>query len=172
MTSKVEFLAEDGMQVAVLGQEYDNLDAPAIETAAKQLLELAQSADPPLVVVDMQNTKFFGSAFLGVLFRMWRRLTTCSRGLKSVKRVIAQLDVHVIEVKADVPPRVLRVVHLDDLGHLAPGVETEVDLLEAGVECVEDVATVGGGDHPADLVGLDLIAVLRDHESVVGFGGL
>lgn len=78
MTSKVEFLAEDGVQVAVLGQEYDNLDTPAIETAAKQLLELAQSADPPLVVVDMRHTKFFGSAFLGVLFRMWRRLT--SRG--------------------------------------------------------------------------------------------
>lgn len=74
-TSNVQFLIEDGVHVAVLGTEYDNLDTPSIENAAKQLLELAQAANPPLVVIDMAATKFFGSAFLGVLFRMWRRLT-------------------------------------------------------------------------------------------------
>ncbi len=74
-TSNVQFMLQDGVHVAVLGTEYDNLDTPAIEAAAKQLLDLAQSADPPLVVIDMTSTKFFGSAFLGILFRMWRRLT-------------------------------------------------------------------------------------------------
>lgn len=72
--SSVQFLVEDGVHVAVLGAEYDNLDTPSIEAAAKQLLDLAQNAEPPLVAIDMSATRFFGSAFLGVLFRMWRRL--------------------------------------------------------------------------------------------------
>lgn len=74
--SNVQLFFEDGVHIAVLGEEYDNLDTPSIDAAAKQLLELSQTATPPLVVVDMAATKFFGSAFLGILFRMWRRLNT------------------------------------------------------------------------------------------------
>ena len=74
--SDLEILKSDGVTVIVLGEQYDNLDEPALEAAAAELLGFAQSADPPLIVVDMEQTKFFGSAFLGTLFRVWRRLTT------------------------------------------------------------------------------------------------
>ncbi|NQV28998.1 MAG: STAS domain-containing protein [Rhodopirellula sp.] len=73
--SDLETLTLDGVTVIVLGEQYDNLNEPSLEAAAAELLEIAQSADPPLIVVDMVRTKFFGSAFLGTLFRVWRRLT-------------------------------------------------------------------------------------------------
>lgn len=71
--SALETQEYDGVTVIILGEQYDNLDEPA-------LLEIARTADPPQIVVDMGRTKFFGSAFLGTLFRVWRRLT--SRGGK------------------------------------------------------------------------------------------
>ena len=74
--SDLELMKRDDITVVVLGEQYDNLDEPALEAAATELLEIAQSADPPLIVVDMARTKFFGSAFLGTLFRVWRRLKT------------------------------------------------------------------------------------------------
>lgn len=74
--SDLEVLKSGEVTIIVLGEQYDNLDEPALEAAADELLEIAKSADPPMIVVDMGRTKFFGSAFLGTLFRVWRRLTT------------------------------------------------------------------------------------------------
>lgn len=73
--SDLEVQTQDGVTVIVLGTEYDNLDEAALDAASEELLEIAKGAEPPLVVVDMSRTKFFGSAFLGTLFRVWRRLT-------------------------------------------------------------------------------------------------
>ncbi|MBL6704839.1 MAG: STAS domain-containing protein [Planctomycetaceae bacterium] len=78
--SALETQEYDGVTVIILGEQYDNLDEPALLAAADELLEIARTADPPQIVVDMGRTKFFGSAFLGTLFRVWRRLT--SRGGK------------------------------------------------------------------------------------------
>jgi anti-sigma B factor antagonist len=75
--SELEVLKQDGITVIVLGVQYDNLDEPALEATARNLLDIvAQLADPPVVVIDLSRTVFFGSAFLGTLFRVWRRITT------------------------------------------------------------------------------------------------
>lgn len=74
--SDLEIIEQDGVTVVVLGAEYDNLEEMTLERASEHLLEIAQSAEPPLILIDMGRTKFFGSAFLGSLFRVWRRLTT------------------------------------------------------------------------------------------------
>ena len=50
----------DGVTVIILGEQYDNLDEPALLAAADELLEIARTADPPQIVVDMGRTKFFG----------------------------------------------------------------------------------------------------------------
>lgn len=73
--SDLEISERDGVTVIVLGEQYDNLDEPSLLAAADELLEVAKTVDPPLIVIDMARTKFFGSAFLGTLFRVWRRLT-------------------------------------------------------------------------------------------------
>ncbi len=73
--SDLEVINQDGITVVVLGEEYDNLEEMTLERASNHLLEIAKECDPPLIVIDMARTKFFGSAFLGTLFRVWRRLT-------------------------------------------------------------------------------------------------
>jgi len=74
--AELEVKKQAGVTVVVLGEEYDNLDEPTLNAAAEELLEIARTANPPRIVIDMHRTKFFGSSFLGTLFRMWRRLTT------------------------------------------------------------------------------------------------
>ena len=74
--SELEVLKQDGVTVIVLGAQYDNLDESALEAVTNELLEIVQQSEPALIVVDMSRTKFFGSAFLGALFRVWRRITT------------------------------------------------------------------------------------------------
>ena len=76
MKTEFQVLTEDGVTVIVLAEEYDNLNPQHLELVSKNLLDLAQSVTPPLVVFDMSATKFFGSVFLGSLFRFWRRITT------------------------------------------------------------------------------------------------
>ena len=65
---------QNGITVISLGPEYENLDEPGLEGLKDMVLEVAHSADPPLVILDLSHTKFFGSAFIEVLFRAWNRL--------------------------------------------------------------------------------------------------
>ena len=72
--SDIEVVEQDGATIAVLGTEYDNLDTDQLTAASAQLLKLAKDADPPNLVIDLSRTRYFASAFLGVLFRVWNRL--------------------------------------------------------------------------------------------------
>jgi anti-anti-sigma factor len=72
--STLECLVQDGVTVIVLNENYDNLDDANLKTDSDFLLEAANTVDPPLLVLDMSNTKFFASEFLGRLFRVWQRL--------------------------------------------------------------------------------------------------
>ncbi len=100
MKSEFQVLTEDGVTVVRLGEEYDNLNPQKLELVSKSLLDIAQTVNPPLVVFDMTDTKFFGSVFLGSLFRFWRRLTTrngkmaccCATGVCSQVLDITQAD--------------------------------------------------------------------------------
>jgi anti-sigma B factor antagonist len=70
----VEVLKERGATVLVLGPEYNSLDDETIQRLTTCLLQAAQTADPPWIVLDLSHTTFFGSGFLEVLIRMWKRL--------------------------------------------------------------------------------------------------
>ena len=73
--SDLQLLIENGVTVVALGDEYANLDESTLKATSARLLEIALTAVPPLVVVDMTRTRFFGSTFLGTLFLMWQRVT-------------------------------------------------------------------------------------------------
>lgn len=63
-----------GVTVIALGPEYENLDEPQLERVRTTLLDAAEKADPPLAVLDLSHTKFFGSAFIEILVEAWNRL--------------------------------------------------------------------------------------------------
>lgn len=71
---------EDGVTVVSLGPGYESLDENDLEDVKDVLLKVANAANPPLVVLDLAQTKFFGSAFIELLFRSWNRLNARSGG--------------------------------------------------------------------------------------------
>lgn len=64
----------DGVTIVALGPEYENLNEPLLADLEGFLLETADRIEPPILVLDLSHTRFFGSAFLEVLFRVWSRL--------------------------------------------------------------------------------------------------
>lgn len=65
---------QDGVTIIGLGPDYENLDDAVLDDLRKLILNAVDDADPPLVVLDLSHTKFFGSAFIEVLFRAWNRI--------------------------------------------------------------------------------------------------
>jgi anti-anti-sigma factor len=94
---------QDGVTVVSLGPGYENLDENDLEDVKETLLKVANSADPPLVVLDLTDTKFFGSAFIELLFRSWNRLNSRDGG----RFAISGLTTYCQEV--------VEVTHLDRL---------------------------------------------------------
>ncbi|MGC1276460.1 MAG: STAS domain-containing protein [Planctomycetaceae bacterium] len=65
---------QDGVTVIHLGPEYENLDESRLDELRSSILEVAETAAPPKVVLDLSHTKFFGSAFIEIMFRAWKRV--------------------------------------------------------------------------------------------------
>lgn len=60
--------------VAQIGPEFEALDEEILAQVRDFLLDLADRADPPHLVIDLSHTDFFGSGFIEVLFRVWNRM--------------------------------------------------------------------------------------------------
>jgi anti-sigma B factor antagonist len=69
-------LKEGDVTVVVFGPEQRQLDEVGLDRIGRQLIEVAQAANPPMVILDMQATEFFGSSFIETLFRVWKKLNS------------------------------------------------------------------------------------------------
>lgn len=67
-------IQQEGVTIIALGPEYENLDEAILDELRKVILDAVANANPPLVVLDLSHTKFFGSAFIEILFRAWNRI--------------------------------------------------------------------------------------------------
>jgi anti-sigma B factor antagonist len=97
MAKAPHVVREEGVTVVTLGPEYESLEETELETLKGTLLEVAEKADPPLVVLDLSHLRFFGSALIEALFRAWNtlkarpggRLSLC--GLTSYCREVVEI---------------------------------------------------------------------------------
>ncbi len=102
-TGPLSIVKEGDVTVVVFGAGQRHLDEVGLELIGNQLIDIAQQANPPLLVLDMTVTEFFGSSFIEVLFRVWKRLKT----QPNAKFAISGLQEYCREV--------LEVTHLDQL---------------------------------------------------------
>ena len=72
--SAPEVTREGDVTIVTLGPAYENIEDKKLPDLQKTLLEIADETDPPLVVLNLSNTNFFGSAFIEVLFRLHNRM--------------------------------------------------------------------------------------------------
>ena len=108
----------DGVTVVLLGPEFENLDEGLLDNVSPVILDVAQHAKPPLVVVDLSHTRFFGSSFIEVMFRAWNRLNSEEGG----RFCISGLTAYCREV--------IEVTHLDRLWTLYDSVDEAVAALQ------------------------------------------
>ena len=99
---------QNGVTVVALGPEYESLDEHGLDDLKDAILSVADTADPPRVVLDLSHTQFFGSAFIEVLFRTWTRLNARDGGKFAISGVTSYC--------ADV----IEVTHLDRLWDFFP----------------------------------------------------
>ncbi len=103
-----EVVVDGRVTVIALGPKYKIIDEHALDGGlGESLIEIAVEAEPPLVVLDLSQTQFFGSSFIEVLFRVWNRLQG-----RSGRFAICGLTPHCYDV--------LKITHLDTLWPLMP----------------------------------------------------
>jgi anti-anti-sigma factor len=113
----VEISTQDGITVVALGPAYETLDESGLDEIKCLILDVTQQAEPPLVLLDLSYTKFFGSAFIEVLFRAWNRLNERDGG----KFAVSGLTEYCMEV--------IQITHLDRLWNFYPTREEAVRAL-------------------------------------------
>ena len=106
----------DGVTVIGLGPEYENLDESLLDGLRANILEATDAADPPRVVLDLSHTKFFGSAFIEIMFRAWNRVN--ARGGTFALSGLTPYCAEIIEV-----------THLDRLWKIFPDRDAAVAAL-------------------------------------------
>lgn len=94
---------EGCVTVIELGEEYQSLDETVLTDLRDLILKAVDDADPPLVVLDLSHTTFFGSSFIELIFRAWNRIEAKKDG----RFVLSGLTPYCREV--------ISITHLDEL---------------------------------------------------------
>lgn len=120
-SSGLQVVVDRGVTVVTLGEKYETLDELKVEELSEPLLAVAGEATPPLLVVNLAHTRFFGSSFIALLFRTRTRLTP-----RNGKMAVCGLQGYCIEV--------MEVAHLNQLWHICPDSAEAVTVLLDGSE--------------------------------------
>ncbi len=65
---------QDAVTIIELQGNYDSLNEESLERLSEVLLEVASGDPPPALLLDLSNTQFIGSSFIGLLVRAWKRV--------------------------------------------------------------------------------------------------
>lgn len=78
-TEPFDVVVESGIECAVFRPSYARIDEPHIELANRRLTELATQSESGKLVIDLTHVNFFGSSFIEVMFRAYKRLQSKDR---------------------------------------------------------------------------------------------
>ncbi|HVJ67026.1 MAG TPA: STAS domain-containing protein [Caulifigura sp.] len=99
----------DQATVVALGPDFKNITEDIVASASNILMTAAANEQPNMVL-DFSDVEFFGSSFIEVLFRVWKRLQQRGGGF-----AVANVSTYCLEV--------LRTTHLDSLWPVCDSVE-------------------------------------------------
>ena len=97
----------DEITVIQLGPGYENVSEQLLGTLQPIVLKAVEGANPPFVVMDLSQTKFFGSSFIELLFLIWKQLKARDGNL-----ALAGVTEYCLEV--------IEITHLDQLWPVCP----------------------------------------------------
>jgi len=67
-------LRDGDVTIVVFGQDLKQLDEINVADIGHKLVDVASRIAVPKLILDLSLTDFFGSSFIEVLFRVWRKL--------------------------------------------------------------------------------------------------
>jgi anti-sigma B factor antagonist len=102
--------------VVALGPDFKNITEDIVASASTILLNAAANEKPNLVL-DFAHVEFFGSSFIEVLFRVWKRLQQ-----RGGSFALANVSTYCQEV--------LKTTHLDSLWPVCPSVDDAAKRLQ------------------------------------------
>lgn len=70
----VNVLKDQQVTIVDVGGKYEALNEELLQGFATRLLDEAEKADPPCLLVDLTGLNYVGSNFLEVLVRGWKRI--------------------------------------------------------------------------------------------------
>ncbi len=105
--------------VVTLGKEYNRLDGASVEDAALILITAAENAQPPVLILDLSHTRFFGSSFIEVLVRAWNVVRHRGQG----KFMLVGVNGYCREV--------LQITHLNDVWPMYDSVGAAMEAIQA-----------------------------------------
>jgi len=103
MSPEPKISVENGVTVLALGPGFAQIDERVVDQIRDWLDLDPYLAQPPLLVVDLTYTKFFGSSFIEILFSLWTKLNAIPGGRFALSGVTPYCR------------EVLKVTHLDTL---------------------------------------------------------
>lgn len=106
----------DQATVVALGPDFKNITEEIVASASTMLMAAAANEKPNLVL-DFANVEFFGSSFIEVLFRVWKRLQQRGGGF-----ALVNVSTYCREV--------LKTTNLDSLWPVCATVDDAVKLLK------------------------------------------
>ncbi len=69
-----EVIEDADVVIFELGSKYDSLDMDELRRLGGLLLDKAEEVETPRIVIDLTQTRYFGSIFISTLFRTWKRV--------------------------------------------------------------------------------------------------
>ncbi len=108
-TFQVETLGD--VTVITLGTGYETIDGPLVKETENKLLKVVEDPTCRVLVLDMTDTRFFGSAFIESLIRVWNKI----KGREGSSLSLCGLQPYCEEV--------LTVTHLNQIWGLFPSRE-------------------------------------------------
>jgi anti-anti-sigma factor len=82
----IDITCENGVTVATLGLEYESIFGAELGHF-QDVVSLADSVDPPRLVLDLRHTSYFGSGFLGILVQLAKQIKRRPGGQFGVSNV-------------------------------------------------------------------------------------
>ena len=107
--------------IVVFGSPLKQIDELNVLEIGQKLVEITDTLTQPLLVLDMNATEFFGSSFIEVLFRVWKKLSA---------KPAAQLGIAGLQPYCR---EVLKVTHLDSLWQIYDTHEAASEALNKGL---------------------------------------
>lgn len=70
----LDVIEESGVTTLAIGPRFSELDDIMMNELRDPLVSAGLSANPPVILIDLEHTQFFGTVFIEAVFKIWSEI--------------------------------------------------------------------------------------------------